>query len=90
MPAWIPVVLVVSAIGVYAAIRLFGGKGKKKDLVAEAKAEAKDIKAAADAQLEVELKGVDDDRAELGRIKKIENDEARLAELARFGNRRRA
>ncbi len=87
MPAWIPVVVVVAAIGLYVVVRLFGGS-KKSDPVAEAKAQAADIKAAADAQLAAELQEVDADVAELDRIKEIDDDEARLAELARYANRK--
>lgn len=88
MPAWISVVVVVAAIGVYVVVRLFNRE--KPDLVAEAKARASDIKAAADAQLAAELQEVGADHNELERIKAIDNDEARLAELARYGNRRRS
>lgn len=87
MPAWIPVVVIVAAIGLYAVVRLFGG-GKKPDPVAEAKAQAADIKAAADAQLAAELQEIDADIADLDRIKAINDDEARLAELAKYSNRR--
>lgn len=87
MPAWIPVVVIVAAIGFYVVVRLFGG-GEKPDLVAEAKAQAEDIKAAADAQLAAELQEVDADVAELDRIKDIDDAESRLAELARYANRR--
>lgn len=86
MPVWIPVVIVVAAIGLYIVVRLFGG-GKKSDLVAKTKAQAADIKAAADVQLAAELQEVDADIDELDRIKAIDDDETRLAELARYSNR---
>ena len=87
MPAWIPVVVVVLAIGIFVVVRLFGGK--KFDLVAEAKTKAADIKVAADAQLAAELQEVDADRGKLNEIKEIVDDEARLAALAKYANRRR-
>lgn len=88
MPAWIPVLIVAIAIGVYVVARIFSGKSKR-DYVAEAKAETADIKAAADAALAAELQEVDAARGELDRIKDIDGDEARLAELAKYANRRR-
>lgn len=89
MPAWIPVVVVVVAIGLYAVVRLFGIGGKKSNLVADAKARTEDIKTAADAQLAAELKKSDADVAELDQIKEIDDDETRLIELAKYANRRR-
>ncbi len=87
MPAWIPVVVVVLAIGIFVVVHLFGGK--KSDLVAEAKTKAADIKVAADAQLAAELQEVDADRGKLDEIKEIADDEARLAALAEYSNRTR-
>lgn len=86
MPAWIPVVIIIAAIGVYVVARLFGGK--KPDLVTEAKAEVADIKTKADTQLAAELQEVDADVTELDRIKVIDDAEVRLAELAKYANRR--
>ncbi len=87
MPAWIPVVVIILAIGIFVVVRLFGGK--KSDLVAEAKTKAADIKVAADAQLAAELQEVDADRGKLDEIKEIADDGARLAALAKYANRRR-
>ena len=90
MPAWIPVVVVVAAVLLYFVVRLFNRKGNNRgEIVDKAKADARAIKTAADAQLAVELQDVDADKAELAEIGELEDDEARLSALADYANRRR-
>lgn len=85
---WIPVVIVLVALGVYAAVMILGGD-KRRDLAKEAETEAKDVKAAAEAALTVELAAIEGDRRDLEAIKAIGNDAERLQALADYANRRR-
>lgn len=88
--AWIPVVIVVLALGIYLVARLVTKKpDDRKALVDEAKTEVAEVKAKADAQLAAELEKVDADVGELNAIKEITDDAARLQALADYGNRRR-
>jgi len=85
---WIPVAIVILALGAYAAMHLFGG-GKRQNLAKDAEARARDVRTAAEAALAVELESLEVERQDLEGIKGIKNDAERLRALADFANRRR-
>lgn len=84
---WIPVGLVLLALGTYAVAYLFGGR--KQDHVRDAKNQVADVRAAAEAALVAELQAIEDERAELDEIKAIEDAGERLKALAAYANRKR-
>lgn len=85
---WLPVAIVLVALGVFAAVRLF--QPDKGDLVGDTHKRAQDLKAAAEAALAAELHTLKGDREELDRIRGIESDAERLQALADYSNRRAA
>lgn len=91
MASWIPVVVVLIAIVLFAAAKVFGGEHTKSPTMADdVVAEADAIEEAADAQLAVELAHVDADKEALADIEIIDDDAARLEALAKYGNRGRS
>jgi hypothetical protein len=87
--AVIVLAVAIGAVVVIAVAMVFGAKGGKKELVAEAETKAEDIRAAALASLAAEIADLEKDRRDLNRIKAIENDAERLQALADYANRRR-
>jgi hypothetical protein len=88
MGGWVVVGLVLAAVLVGAAAKLFG-RTDRSAAVDTLKGDVAVIKAEADSRLSAELALVNIDRQELEEISKIEDDETRLVALARYGNRRR-
>lgn len=84
---WIPVGLVILALGTYAVAYIFGGR--KQDLVQDAQNRVADVRAAAEAALVAELQAIEDERRDLDYIKNIEDAGERLKALAAYANRRR-
>lgn len=90
--AWVPVAIMLAIVLVAAGVYVVWKVRKRDDprkLLNDAKTEAADIKAAADVELAAELEAVNADKAELEAIEAIDDEDARLAALAKYGNRRR-
>ena len=88
---WAKVVAVgVFLLGIFLAVAsIFGVKrNDPSKIVDNAKDDADAIKAAADAELAVQLQDVEADKAALVEVEKISDDKERLAALAKLGNRR--
>lgn len=86
--AWIAIGVVIGAALLYAGVTfLAGGTKPKGDPVAEADKRAADVKAAAEAALQLELQRVEADRRRLEQIKAITDETERLKALADFANR---